>query len=273
MPAPRRLVRLALDRRLPARTRAGLLAAEARRHLRPKPSYAIRYGRGDLLLSHADFAIDRRTLDFVLLDDAYRSEYRDADVLDVGAHKGYFAAYALARGARSVVSFEPERANVELLERSAASFRARGADWRVRAVAVGARGGEADLHVMRSSWGHALNPPSEFAQHELGSQRVRVEPLADVLAEAGGRAGGRRIVVKVNVEGEECPMLLETPPDAWEPVSELLVETHPWAACGEHELAAHLASAGFERIGSGHALVLRLRRGGAAPSGRRSAPS
>jgi len=273
MPSPSRVIRQLLDRRLPLRTRVGLLAAEARRRVRPRAWYAVRYGRGRLVLSHDGFAIDRRTLAFVLVDRAYRSDYRGAVVLDVGAHKGYFAAYALGEGARAVLSFEPERANVELLERSAASYRARGADWQARPVAVGARSGEAELHVMDASWGHALDPPAEFAEYEVGSQRVRVEALADVLAEGGTRADGGRVLVKVNVEGEECRMLLETALDAWAPVSELLVETHPWASCGADDLAAHLAPAGLERAESGHPLVLRLRRGEAARSDRRSGSS
>jgi FkbM family methyltransferase len=273
MLSPSRVIRQLLDRRLPLRTRLGLVAAGARRRIRPRAWYAVRYGRGDLLLSHDDFAIDRRTLAFVLLDRAYRTDYRDALVLDVGAHKGYFAAYALGEGARAVVSFEPERANAELLGRSAASYRARGADWQVRPVALGARSGEAELHVMDASWGHALDPPAEFAEYEVGSQLVRVEALGPVLAEAGALADGARVVVKVNVEGEECPMLLETALEAWAPVSELLVETHPWASCGADDLAAHLAPAGLTRAESGHPLVLRLRRAGAARSDRRSGSS
>ena len=47
------------------------------------------------------------------------TDYAGAVVLDLGAHKGYFGAYALARGARLVISFEPETANLELLERGA----------------------------------------------------------------------------------------------------------------------------------------------------------
>jgi FkbM family methyltransferase len=209
----------------------------------------------------------------VFANDAYRGDYADAVVLDVGAHKGYFAAYALSHGARTVISFEPERRNVELLERSAASFRARGADWRVRPVAVGARAGEADLHVMGASWGHALDPPRRFAEYEVGRQRVRVEALADVLAGAASADADAPVVVKVNVEGEECPMILETAAEAWQPVSEIQVETHPWAACGADELAAHLARAGLTRVESAHPLVLRMRREETVRSARRTAPT
>jgi FkbM family methyltransferase len=273
MPSPSRLARLLLDRRVPARTRLGLLSAEGRRRVRPRPAYAIRYGPTELRLSHDDFAIDWETLKFVL-DDAYATDYRGSVVLDVGAHKGYFGAYALARGARTVVSFEPERANVDLLERSAAWAVARGADWRVRPVAVGASAGEAELHVMGASWGHALHPPDAFAEHEVGTQRVPVEALADVLAEAGSLARGEaQVVVKLNIEGEECATVLGTPPAAWAAVSEVFVETHPWAACGATELAEHLSAGGLTRAESAAAVVLRMRRAGASPAGPRIAPT
>lgn len=274
MPSPSRLTRLLLHRRLPVRTRLGLLAVEGRRRLSPKTRYALRYGQGELLLSHDDFAIDWETLKFVVSDEAYATDYDGAVVLDLGAHKGYFGAYALAHGARTVISLEPERANLELLERSAASFRARGADWRVRPMAVGAEAGEAELHVMGASWGHALHPPRAFAEHEVGRQRVPVCAASDLLAEARTLAGADApVVVKVNTEGEECAIVLGTPASSWEAADEVLVEMHPWASCGASELTEHLAPARLASVASSMEVVLRLRRAGRARSGRRSAPS
>jgi FkbM family methyltransferase len=268
MTSPRRLARQLANRRLPIRTRLGLLAAGVERRLRPRATYPVRLGRCVVHLSHDDFAVDRASLRFVAEEEAYAADYRGAVVFDIGAHKGYFGAYALWRRARRVVSFEPESTNLELLESSAAASRAAGADWQVRAVAVGPVEGEAELHVMSASWGHALHPPHEFAEYEVGTERVPVVALADVLAEAGDA----RLVVKINVEGEECSTVLGTPVGAWEGVSELFVETHPWAACTAEELAIHLAPAGLSRGESAHPLVLRLRRAGAPLSDPASAP-
>jgi FkbM family methyltransferase len=273
MPSLRRLVRLLADRRIPLRTRGGLALAEARRRVRPRGCYPVRCGRGTVFISDDDFAIDRRSLEFVL-EGSYATDYEGAVVLDVGAHKGYFGAWALGLGARAVVSFEPEHANVVLLERAASRFRASGSDWRVRPLAVGAADGEADLHVMSASWGHALQPPAEFAEHEVGTQRVPVVALAGVLDEARALAGDAgRVVVKVNIEGEECRAVLGTPATAWEGVDELFVETHPWATCGAEELAEHLAPSGLSRAESPARVVLRLRRAAPPGAGRRTAPS
>ena len=127
------------------RTRLGLLRAEVRRRLRPKSAYAVPYGRGALYLSHADYEIDWETLKNVLADEPYPTDYRGAIVLDIGAHKGYYGAYALVQGARRVISFEPETENVKHLERSVASFDGRGDSWRVERVAVGAHAAEGEL--------------------------------------------------------------------------------------------------------------------------------
>ena len=272
MASPSRLARVLLDRRTPVRTRLGLLTAGARRHLRPHPVYEVRYGRASVLLSHDDYVTDRKSLELVVSDNSYATDYSDAVVLDIGAHKGYFGAYALAHGARTVISFEPETANIDLLERSAALFRAVGADWQVRPTAVGAASGEAQLHVMAGSWGHAFHPPDSFAQYEVGIQRVSVEAMAKVLADASARAGNSPVIVKINIEGEECETVLGTPADAWECVSELLVETHPWATCDADRLAEHLVPSGLIRTPSAHRLVLRLRRAGAARSDRLPTP-
>jgi FkbM family methyltransferase len=272
MPPKRRLARLVLNRHIPAGTRRDLLLAEARRHLRPASAYAVRYGPATVFLSHDDYAVDWASLKFVVADRAYAAEHKGAIVLDLGAHKGYYGAFALAGGARTVISFEPEKANVEYLERAAAACR--GADWRIRHVAVGAEGGEAELHVMGASWGHAIHPPDEWAQYEVGRERVAVEAMSGLLAEAASLTeDGSRLIVKMNVEGEECGIVLGTPAEAWEPVSELFVEVHPWAACGAPELTAHLTAAGLREIPNAKPSVIRLRRGDAPRSDPRSAPS
>jgi len=267
------LARLLRSPALSLRARADLLVARGRKAVRPAPAYAAHFGEGTIYLSDDDFVIDMKSLAFVAVDDAYAGDYRSAVVVDIGAHKGYYAAYALAHGARAAVSYEPEAANFALLERAAATVRAQGGAWQTRQSAVGADPGEGELHVMGASWGHALHPPTEFDKYERGVERVRVEALADVLAEAVNLAAGARVVVKLNIEGEECPTILETDVAAWEGVDELYVETHPWADCGADELARHLEPAGFTRAESAHPAVLRLQRGEASRSARHSVPS
>ena len=227
--------------------------------MRPRATYPLQLGTTRVYLSHDNYEIDWASLAFVAVDEAYAGDYRGAVVVDIGAHKGYYGAYALGHGARTVVSYEPETENFALLAKAADAKRG---EWRTRRSAVGAVRGEADLHVMSASWGHALHPPEAFARHEIGVERVRVEALADVLADATHLARGARVIVKVNIEGEECPTILGTPGSAWAGVDELYVETHPWAACGADDLARHVAAADLVRVGRPHPAVLRLVRGG-----------
>jgi FkbM family methyltransferase len=271
MPSPGRLASVLLRRSVPFRTRFGLLRAELRRRVRPKTAYAIPYGPGRVFLSHDDYAVDWESFKWVVADDAYPTQYEGTVVLDLGAHKGYYGAHALAHGARDVVSFEPDAANLELLERAAETYRTRGADWRVRPAAVGAARGEAELHLMAGSWAHSLHPPDAWSQYEVGTARVQVEAMADILEEA--RALGGRLVVKVNTEGEECAIVLGTPAEAWTVAGEVFVEMHEWAPCSAAELMAHLAPVGFRALPAEMAAVLRLRREAAPRSGPRTDPT
>ena len=221
-------------------------------------------------MSHDDFEIDLRSLAFIVVDEAYETDYEGTIVLDIGAHKGYYAAYAVQHGARRVVAYEPESANLEALERTADAYRDDAA-WTLRHAAVDATSGHADLHVMGASWGHALRPPEKFARYEVGLEAVDVVALTHALADVG-EVGAGRVVVKMNIEGAECSAILGSAPDIWDGVSEVFVETHRWAACDADALAAHLSASGLTRLESAHPAVLRMRRGGRPRSGRRSDP-
>ena len=268
MPSPRRLAHAIRHRGLPWNARAGLLRMQLARRVRRRPVYGLRFGKWRVFLSDDDYDIDWASLAFVVVDDAYAGDYEGATVVDIGAHKGYYGAYALAHGARAVVSYEPETANFALLERAAADARRRGGVWHTTRSAVGAERGEAALHVMGASWGHALHPPEAFRRYEIGSECVRVEALADVLVAAVGLAAGARVIVKINIEGEECPTILGTATSAWNRVDEVYVETHPWAACEADDLARYLERAELTTAASGHGAVLRLQRGVAAAAPR-----
>ena len=261
-----------LDRRLPLSTRLDLFAADTRRRWAARELYGVRYGAGRVYLSHADYDVDRASFAFAVTEATYATAYAGAVGLDVGAHKGYFGAYAVAHGASSVVAYEPESANLVVLERTATSYRD-GVEWTVRPAAVDATSGRSDLHVMRGSWGHSLEPPDAFAEHEVGLESVEVEALADVLAGTVAHSAGRRLVVKVNIEGAECSAILGSAPSAWDGVSEVFVETHPWASCGADEIAAQLELAGLTRVESAHPAVLHMRREEPPRSGRRSDPT
>ena len=120
MPSSSRLLLAVRHRDLPLRARVDLLRAHTARRVRSARAYAVRVGPATVFLSEDDYEIDWASFAFVAVDDAYAGDYRDAFVVDLGAHKGYYGAYALRHGARSVVSYEPESTNASYLEAAAA---------------------------------------------------------------------------------------------------------------------------------------------------------
>jgi hypothetical protein len=111
VPIQRRHVRELLRlRALPVRTRLDGLALYATRSWRRKP-VALRLERARVYLDPQSLAADWETWRQIFFPKygIYAGDYYDAVVVDVGAHKGYFAASALRGGARLVLSYEPRQ--------------------------------------------------------------------------------------------------------------------------------------------------------------------
>lgn len=181
----------------------------------------------------------------VLQREVYRSRYEGAVVVDVGAHRGYYGAYALWRGARAVFSYEPEAHNFASLTKAADLCRRPGQEWRTHQAAVSSAEGHATLYVTKESWTHSLLD----GVATTGTQDVPVVAMADVLASASDAAQpAASLIVKLDCEGAECPIILDTPPSAWEQVTELFLDVHKWAACSRSALVAHLDCAGLSYV-------------------------
>jgi FkbM family methyltransferase len=251
-----------------------------RRILRPAPSLPLPFPRRERLaltwlsavsglatgradyrvpILGADFSCDPRRNDHWILDEvfgvppAYGTDFDDAIVVDVGAHKGYFAAHAFLNGAKRVVSYEPEAANFAAIAEAAASLTERGNDWRVHHKAVGSAAETATLYVCHgTSFGHSLTRPDDAADEET----VDVVAIADVLADAHG--SGERLIVKLDPEGAECTIVLDSPREAWDAVSEVLVDL--WDCPCTEALTARLAEMGFVSRDNPIPWVLRARR-------------
>ena len=209
---------------------------------RPPGNYRLRLGRGALELSQEDFDVDRETLWEIFVQEEYGGSYAGATVVDIGGHKGYYGAFALLKGARSVESFEPASRNFHFLDRAAASFRAHGLDWRVHQAAVTDREGRSELDLSTESWGHSLRgmgPRSGESQPR--AEEVTTVSLRNVLEHAGTRG---HVIVKLDCEGCECA-ISSTPPTAWRAVTRVFVEWHEFARCSEQDIIDHLSRAGF----------------------------
>ena len=198
---------------------------------------------GTLYFGRDSFAVDRIAYFGIFLQGWYGADYRGATVIDIGAHKGYYGAFAMLEGAKEVRSYEPEAANFEALQRAAASF---GDAWIVNNRAVSDKAGEVVLHVNIESAGHSIVQEDSEKRPTIGSQTVTVVPMADVLEDAG-RDGGR-LIVKVDAEGAECDIVLGTPVELWRGVDEVFLEVHDFAPCSTDAIVDHLTQAGLRVV-------------------------
>ena len=211
-------------------------------------------GRGRVYVDPSSLSADWETWRQIFFPKyaIYASDYEDAVVVDVGAHKGYFGALAMLGGARAILSYEPEARNFALLDRAARSFRDDGT-WVTRKAAVGAEARRAELHLAAGPWGswsHSLLERGA-AQGETHSESVDVVSMEAVLREAAA-LGDRRLVVKVDAEGAECEIVLGTDTTSWQSVDEVLLEYHEFAPCKLEEIVSRLDRAGLARQACRH---------------------
>ena len=212
------------------------------------PGYRLRvpvrssWAAGELELGRSSYKVDRIAYFGIFLEEWYAADFRNATVVDIGAHKGYFGAYALLGGAAHVHSYEPESANFAVLARSAATF---GPRWRPNRAAVGAASGTAELNVSAESAGHSVVwRETEGPRRTVRSESVAVIPMTEVLMTAS--PGGRRQIVKIDAEGMECDIVLGTSIEVWRLVDTVFLEIHDFAPCSVSDILDHLRSAGLQ---------------------------
>jgi FkbM family methyltransferase len=227
---------LTLDYVLPVRRRRG---GDGQLSLRTKGPFAT----GTLYFGRDSFPVDRVAYLGIFLEGWYGADYRDAVVIDVGGHKGYFGAFALHEGAAEVRSYEPEATNFATLQRAAGSFNR---PWHAHHAAVGAAAGEATLHVNVESAGHSLLDQPDEQRPTVGTQTVPVVAMGDVLGEA--ERTGRPVIVKIDAEGAECDIVLGTPAEAWSAVRQVFLEIHDFAPCTASAIIDHLRAAGMRVV-------------------------
>ncbi len=184
--------------------------------------------------------VDYFTLYGAIIDNHFPAEVGGVAVLDIGAHKGYFALRSFAQGAQRVDSYEPASQNLENLRRSAA-----GRDnWNVRPFAVGAEQGTVELHLSPGSWGHSVHIP--VGGESVGSEMVEMVSLSSALADIG--SASLAVVAKINVEGAAGSMILGTGADDWSAVRLLWADVESNDPVGLDAIKAHLEPCGLTHV-------------------------
>jgi FkbM family methyltransferase len=241
----KRTARFVTSPTLTARGRLALLQVALLRRWRIPVSYRVALRIGCVFIDGRNARIDMAQLTNVLIDEVYaRLGYERSVVIDVGAHKGYSAAYALMKGAQRVLCFEPEATNVKYLERAAASLHSRGV-MEIHAAAVSDNDGEVLLNISDEPWAHSL--VAGAVPRQLATASVVVRSLEGVIRDAKRRFPSTRLVLKINAEGAECPMLRNTPALFLRELDEILFEYHHFAECSVESIAIRLEEIGYTR--------------------------
>lgn len=129
-------------------------------------------------------------------------------ILDVGANAGLYGREVRLCGYRGrIVSFEPLSTAYAALAAEAA----RDGAWEAVNVALGAAGGQADLHVSANSWSSSLRPMRDVHlaaapdSRYVGRETVRVETVDSLFARHV--RPGERVWLKVDTQGHERDVL------------------------------------------------------------------
>lgn len=206
--------------------------------------YHVRVRVGELLVDSQRAVIDFHVLGQVLLDELYGEVcLKDRVVIDIGAHKGYFAAYALMAGAKAVISYEPEPSNFRCLSHFAESARSRGKAMEAVRAAVSDYEGELPFYMSSESWRHSLFQYEGQSYLETG--KVRTTALSTVLAHARATSPSSEILLKIDAEGAECPLLLNSPSHIFEQVRETIFEYHSFGQCSLGDIIRRQQLFGF----------------------------
>ncbi|MGI9174247.1 MAG: FkbM family methyltransferase [Rhodothermales bacterium] len=177
-------------------------------HLRHRRAFNRLCQQNNLTLDYAANADSLAVLREVFYRRAYADYfpfYKDATVLDVGAHKGFFALFAAQHvgPASRIVCLEPAPATYQVLQQNLAANNVR----IVTAVNAGlaAEAGTATLYGDQS-WNASLLRPRPDVSVQPGVD-VRVLTLADLLED---HALERVDFLKLDCEGAEYPVLFGT---------------------------------------------------------------
>lgn len=183
----------------------------------------------------------------VFAEDEYGIEWfgqgLDAPVLvDIGAHIGCFSiAFATTFPGSRVSTYEPTPSTGSYLQRNVDD---NGLADRiaVHRKAVGATTGALVMADNGAGSGH--NGVLHLGEPGAVTIEVPCVGLTDVLAEAGGHVD----ILKMDAEGAEYDVVLNSPVEMWSSVRRVVMEYHAMPGRSFDELESHLAAAGLALV-------------------------
>lgn len=174
-------------------------------------------------------------------------EYEDSDfviqpsdvVVDIGAHIGAFSVWAARQAVKGqVYAFEPNRENHDLLVENC---RLNGlTNLEIFNAAASDLDGEAAFFNSESSVSHSF-----FESSIENATKVRTVSLAGIFAD---NRIERVNYLKIDAEGAEYLIVLNTPPDVLRKVDKIFIEYHDYLDHGHHfkDIETYLRKNGFK---------------------------
>jgi len=210
------------------------------RKIRKKEYYRASFKGLKATLTEKDYNTDRSVFCAIFGKEDYKTNYRQSQVFDLGAHKGYYTLYALLEGASRVYSYEPEEFNFDILRENIELNRL-SEKVVLYKRAVDSESGMKDFYVSSAGWSHSLFQRCDTTI--VKRVKVRTQSINDVLASMDNK---RKTIVKVDIEGKECDVIYSIDDTLMERISEFFIECHPFAPCSKGEMIEYLSGKQFK---------------------------
>ncbi len=177
------------------------------------------------ILLRADRSGDIGILKELLVDQDYGSDFQGYKIIDVGAYIGETALFFCSRGAEKVIAVEPAPDNVELAQKNITQ-----SPYAERitllSVAVAASEGEMPFYLDTDNpQMHALLPTADNQAYFTAGKALMVPVWS--FERLINYTGWEEVdLVKLDCEGAEFPILLETPDEILKRVKRWVIEYH-----------------------------------------------
>jgi FkbM family methyltransferase len=182
----------------------------------------------------------------IFADDSYRLEWflgpllrRPVEVLDIGGHVGTFTCRLtqLHRQA-TVTAFEPSATTAEYLRRNVAH---NGVGNRVTVVERALAGTTGSAVFDDNGAGSGLNGLAAAGHSSGTATKVKTISFDDAVKDAAAPVD----LVKIDCEGGEYDLVLNSSPSSWATVQRVVIEFHPVAGHGWAQLREFFAGVGL----------------------------